>query len=113
MWPFSPQERQAALFAVLILITGISFKLIFVVLPPSQMSLRVLDDSLYHPKININTATYAELAAVRHLGPASAARIINYRKTGRRVGGPDELAVILKRKPAVVRKFSGAFKWKE
>jgi|GEM_PF-2483325 len=111
MWPFTDQERQAALFLVFVLIAGISIKLIFFIAPPAQASLRVLDDARYRPKININRAGYNELITVPHLGPSSAAKIIHYREARQRIRNPAELAYLLKKKPRTVRVLSGYFQW--
>lgn len=111
MWPLTPQERQAALFAVLVLLAGISLKLVFHVAPLAAGSLSVLDNVVYRPKVDINKAGYAELLTVPHVGPAAAARIMNYRQAHGRFRSSDELALALKRKPDAVRRLSGYFQW--
>jgi DNA uptake protein ComE-like DNA-binding protein len=111
MWPLTDQERRAALFLVFVLVAGISFKLIFALAPPAQASLRVLDDAVYRPRIDINRAGYTELLSIPHLGPSSAARIIHYRQAHQRIRNADELATVLKKKPAAARALAGYFKW--
>ncbi|MBF0387508.1 MAG: helix-hairpin-helix domain-containing protein [Candidatus Omnitrophica bacterium] len=111
MWPFTVQERQAALFAVLVFIAGIAFKLVFWVAPPVNASLQVLDSVRFRPKVDLAKASYSELLTVKGIGPSSAARIINYRKTRGRIRNPAELSRALKKKPRAVRPLIGAFKW--
>ncbi len=111
MWPLTDQERQAALFGALVLVFGLSFKLIFILAPPAQQSLRLLDDARYRPKVDIQRAGYDELVSVPNIGPSSAARIINYRKAHGRVRNPHELAYLLKKKPRAVRPLVEYFQW--
>ncbi|MEI6438336.1 MAG: helix-hairpin-helix domain-containing protein [Candidatus Omnitrophota bacterium] len=111
MLPFTARERQAALFAVLVLIAGLSLKMIFAIAPAVPAALQVLDAVVYRPKIAINRAGYQELLAVPHIGPAAAARIINYRRAHGKIGNPDALAAALRKKPGALGALSGAFRW--
>lgn len=104
MLPFTARERQAVLFLAFLFLTGLSFRLFFILKPAAQKHVAVLDDASYRLKTNINKATYDALLSIPHIGPSSAAKIIRYRHSQGPLKGPEDLAVALQRKPQDIHK---------
>jgi competence ComEA-like helix-hairpin-helix protein len=80
MVPLTQQERKVVTFVVLTIVVGVFLDFTFKGRAHKIAVLNILDDTSFYPRLNINTASVEDLAAVPRMSPALAVQIVHYRQ---------------------------------
>ncbi len=80
MFNLTRQERMVLFSLALVFLFGISFNIVFKKNPGLGQIIAVLDNDTLYRRMDVNTASYAEIVNCPNIGPAIAGRIIAYRR---------------------------------
>jgi len=80
MLPFTRQERAVLATLVSVFVIGTLLRHFFERRPEAARKVHILQGGQLHATVDINKAGYEELVKLPHIGPATAKRILEYRK---------------------------------
>ena len=92
MFSFTKQERLVLFFLVLIIFCGSLCQFVLVRYPDWRTTLRFLGKERVIFQRDVNAATTEELDAIPYLGPATADKIVAYRRRVGEIQTLDEIA---------------------
>jgi predicted DNA-binding helix-hairpin-helix protein len=80
MFSFTRQERMVVVCLMTIIATGASLHFLFKRYPQLKDMVNLMDTDVLYPKVDLNTASHAELVAIPYIGDYTARNIIRYRE---------------------------------
>lgn len=88
------QEKIVLIVLGFIFLAGMALHCSFKSFPGLHNIVNLMDSECIYPKVDINRATTQELVKIPHIGPTTAARIIDYRKRNKAFRKLEELKLI-------------------
>ncbi len=92
MFTLTDQEKKVAVFLLVVIAVGSLLRLAFRLCPSLSHAVAVVDNAAFYTRMNVNTATRAELETVPLIGPSRAQMIVAARASGGKFRDSADLA---------------------
>jgi competence ComEA-like helix-hairpin-helix protein len=91
MFPLTKQERMVVLSFGVVLLLGTAVDYVLKKVPQLKDAVNLLESDHIYYKLDLNTATEEELIRLPYIGPATARRILEYRREHGNFSSVDEV----------------------